>query len=192
MDRGIGQMTATELVTLVEQIVANRSNANMGSNNATGTPQTTTGNAQIVIPTPGKGDESIGGTQGTVTSPLNQAGNASASSPTLGRVNTPGAGGAAPADALLCPHCHQPVILSGSDDRWYAIWVGRRVGWIRGWDRMDCLTQGVSGQAMRYCISEEAARSLFIEKQSTGFARQVPDSVNVDFVVPPGEGQLYP
>ncbi|KAK1234302.1 hypothetical protein PQX77_002499 [Marasmius sp. AFHP31] len=107
-------------------------------------------------------------------------------------VNTPGNAGAAPADVLTCPHCYQPVILSASDGHWYAIWVGRRVGWIRGWDHMDRLTRGVSGQAMRYCISEEAARSLFIEKQMAGLARQVPDGVNVDFVVPPGEGQLFP
>ncbi|KAL0566196.1 hypothetical protein V5O48_015817 [Marasmius crinis-equi] len=98
--------------------------------------------------------------------------------------------GAAPADVLVCPKCGHSLKLPPPEERWYAIWRGRRVGWCKGWKLMDELTRSVKGQQMSYQLSADDARAVFAEKLENNEVEVVHDRlVSFDRVA---DGELFP
>ncbi|KAL0069539.1 hypothetical protein AAF712_003197 [Marasmius tenuissimus] len=173
----------------------NRANANKGkSSEGLNDMITAVLNERLSTNTanPGVGDSSFSASQ-----PPAQQLIAPSSSPQPSAVGVSGSGLSAaslipPATTrLVCPNCNHLVPLAQpADDRWYAVWVGRLVGWVRGSDRANQLTRGVSGQAMQYCHTEAEARSLFLQKQGTGLVRNLPDDYAVNFTMGPADGYL--
>ncbi|KAL0571200.1 hypothetical protein V5O48_010765 [Marasmius crinis-equi] len=103
-----------------------------------------------------------------------------------------GPGGNSTANSIMCCHCHLPVPLNSSDERWYAVWRARRIGWVKGADIISPLTLGVRGAGFKFCASEEAARAAFHTKQVMKATAVLADNEDVSFTLPIESGCLFP
>ncbi|EEB98631.1 hypothetical protein MPER_01827, partial [Moniliophthora perniciosa FA553] len=119
--------------------------------------------------------------------------------PMPGGVTMGGGGGVAvaqagtPAHQLTCHNCGQPVTLPATDNRWYAVYVGTRVGWIRGYAIAHQLTNGVSGNQYQYFSDEQAARNAFLTRRNANAVHVVGPTTGVNYPgVPLNQGWLYP
>ncbi|KAK1224921.1 hypothetical protein PQX77_012161 [Marasmius sp. AFHP31] len=91
---------------------------------------------------------------------------------------------------IVCPKCD--TFVTHPEDRWYTIWCGRAVGWIKGRSCAMQLTLHVEGQGFRHCSTEQAARALYHEKKMSGEVRIVNDGVAAKIVYDADEGVLFP
>ncbi|KAK7458046.1 hypothetical protein VKT23_009956 [Stygiomarasmius scandens] len=62
-----------------------------------------------------------------------------------------------PAATLTCVNCGHAVNLPPPEERWYAVLVGLHVGWVKGWEYMNWLTDRVSGARKQWCADENSA-----------------------------------
>ncbi|KAJ8088027.1 hypothetical protein AAF712_015823 [Marasmius tenuissimus] len=95
-------------------------------------------------------------------------------------------------NSLVCPHCRGEVPLAEAERRWYAVWRGRRIGWVRGSDNLTDITRGVSGAGFKFCANLEAAKAIFLEKQAAKRTSIVTDGVDVSFTLAAEDGVLFP
>ncbi|KAL0058166.1 hypothetical protein AAF712_015173 [Marasmius tenuissimus] len=103
-----------------------------------------------------------------------------------------GQGGSNAISGIVCPTCNNIVNFSAPDSRWYTIYVGRMVGWIRGHGRAIELTRAISGQGFRYSpTGEQGARVYYHQKQQAGQVRVVNDGATYNMVYGIDEGALF-
>ncbi|KAL0575108.1 hypothetical protein V5O48_006858 [Marasmius crinis-equi] len=95
-------------------------------------------------------------------------------------------------NALTCTHCGMPVPLCSGDERWYAVWRARRIGWVKGADIVTDLTLGVRGAGFKFCANEAAARAIYLEKQAMHASAVLPDNTDVSFDLASERGVLFP
>ncbi|KAJ8090816.1 hypothetical protein PM082_024729 [Marasmius tenuissimus] len=95
-------------------------------------------------------------------------------------------------NALVCPHCPGEVPLADAERRWYAVWRGRRIGWVRGSDNLNDITRGVSGAGFKFCASMEVAKAVFLEKQASKRTSVVNDGVDASLMIAAEDGVLFP
>ncbi|KAG7087077.1 hypothetical protein E1B28_013059 [Marasmius oreades] len=118
---------------------------------------------------------------------------ASTSTTTMGPGGTGSYQGGNPLAGVTCPNCQVLIPLQQPpEERWYCSIVGRKIGCIKGWARINDLTRGVSGEQKFYCTSEETARCVFHDKQQAGLTRVVNDGVTVNFTYTVDDGFLFP
>ncbi|EEB89866.1 hypothetical protein MPER_11992, partial [Moniliophthora perniciosa FA553] len=72
-----------------------------------------------------------------------------------------------PTVKLICPKCQHDIQLPPANRQWYRISVGKRIGWVRGWEFVVPLVMGVSSDGYQYFENEESARSSFASHFST-------------------------
>ncbi|KAK7024532.1 hypothetical protein VNI00_016207 [Paramarasmius palmivorus] len=105
--------------------------------------------------------------------------------------------GAADVPATLILHCHkcnEPVTMPPPESRWYAVFAGTRIGWVRGWDKVKMLVLHVPGNKYSSYKTMEDARKAFIY---AFFTRHVEVTVldNKPFLfdpIPQTDGMLFP
>ncbi|KAL0062254.1 hypothetical protein AAF712_010884 [Marasmius tenuissimus] len=118
---------------------------------------------------------------------------APAHSEAVGHARPSSASGSTAASGIVCPSCNSVVTFSQPEDRWYTVWCGHQVGWIKGHSRAMNLTLNVSGQGFRYSpTGEQGARALYHEKQLAGDVHVVDDPFFVNVVYNVDEGALFP
>ncbi|KAK7025438.1 hypothetical protein VNI00_015966 [Paramarasmius palmivorus] len=170
------------------------------------TPATTQGQATggSQIPSPPQGASAAAGTNiplppasANVNNGLNipsiPAGAGGGGGTVLAAAQTNVPGGIGAANSLLCPHCGHNVILPPTDSRWYAVYVGTRVGWVKGYGVAHNLTNGVSGNAWQHYNDEQSARSAFLARHAQNDVRVVGPTHGTNYpAVPPNNGWLYP
>ncbi|KAK7021332.1 hypothetical protein VNI00_017434 [Paramarasmius palmivorus] len=77
-------------------------------------------------------------------------------------VANPSAADVPPTLVLHCTKCNEPVTMPPPENRWYAVFAGMRVGWVRGWDRVKTLVLHVPGNKYSSYKTMEDARKAFI------------------------------
>ncbi|EEB96525.1 hypothetical protein MPER_04328 [Moniliophthora perniciosa FA553] len=75
----------------------------------------------------------------------------------------PGLTSAPTAARQLCEQC-RAASLEKIPDRWYVVWSGLRVGWVKGLDLAKELTYGIPENDWRYFPSERQARAAFLAR----------------------------
>ncbi|KAL0057727.1 hypothetical protein AAF712_015619 [Marasmius tenuissimus] len=104
-----------------------------------------------------------------------------------------GGSGSNTISGIICPTGHNVVDLPAPNNRWYTIFVGKKVGWIRGHACALELTRNVSGQGLCYSpVGEQGAHAYYHEKQQAGEVRVVDDGVAVNMTYGVEEGALFP
>ncbi|KAL0565768.1 hypothetical protein V5O48_016253 [Marasmius crinis-equi] len=99
----------------------------------------------------------------------------------------------APLQGTVCSNCNYLIPTAQRPaDRWYAIIVGRKVGWIKGWGFANDLTSSVSGRLKMYCQNEEMARSMFHDRQMAKAVRVVTDADDIQLAYTYQQGVLFP
>ncbi|KAK7027417.1 hypothetical protein VNI00_015253 [Paramarasmius palmivorus] len=73
----------------------------------------------------------------------------------------------APTTAITCA-CGRVLTLPTPEDRWYAVTVGLRIGFVKGWDTVKSLVLHVSGNKYYSCESKAAARKVFLFALAAG------------------------
>ncbi|KAL0567069.1 hypothetical protein V5O48_014921 [Marasmius crinis-equi] len=124
------------------------------------------------------------------TTGASAVGSTNQNAPTAAATTAPLPG--APLMGTQCPNCAFLIPAAvHPDDRWYAVLVGRRIGIIKAWHRVNALTSGVSGERKLYCANEDTACRLFHEAQLDGQTRVVTDGTAVTFTYTYQEGILF-
>ncbi|KAK7016774.1 hypothetical protein VNI00_018827 [Paramarasmius palmivorus] len=173
-------------VPLASQIPASSQQASSGGANASGIPFPPPANHHVPANIPG----GSGSTCGATSAAAGFIPGAPAAG-TGGGVAVAGGGGAA--HSLLCPHCGANVVLPPTDSRWYAIFVGTRIGWVRGFAIAHQLTNGVSGNAWQHFNDEQSACAAFLARHGQDNVRVVGPIVGTNYPpVAPNNGWLYP
>ncbi|KAK7021856.1 hypothetical protein VNI00_017203 [Paramarasmius palmivorus] len=98
-----------------------------------------------------------------------------------------------PTTSITCP-CGRVLTLPTPEDRWYAVTVGLRIGFVKGWENVKSLVLHVSGNKYYSCDSKESARKVFLLAMASGNVG-VSNSVDRPVVyspVPRDVGMLFP
>lgn len=99
--------------------------------------------------------------------------------------------------------------MSAPEERWYAIFAGLRIGWVKGWyvlvslllpaqlkleyrDRADPLTHGVSRARMRAFADEGSAMNAFLAAAGASATEVLAGGAASYDPVPAGCGHLTP
>ncbi|KAK7037321.1 hypothetical protein VNI00_011312 [Paramarasmius palmivorus] len=72
-----------------------------------------------------------------------------------------------PTTSITCP-CGRVLSLPTPEDRWYAVTVGLRIGFVKGWETVKTLVLHVSGNKYYSCESKAAARKVFLYALASG------------------------
>ncbi|KAK1216162.1 hypothetical protein PQX77_021215 [Marasmius sp. AFHP31] len=98
----------------------------------------------------------------------------------------------APMLGTVCSNCNYLIPAAQQPaDRWYAIIVGRKVGWIQGWGFANELTGNLSGALKLHCANEQMACEMFHQRQMAGQVRVVPDTSFAPFDYTYQQGVLF-
>ncbi|KAJ8076141.1 hypothetical protein PM082_022126 [Marasmius tenuissimus] len=98
----------------------------------------------------------------------------------------------APMMGQICMNCN--VLIPAPQkplDRWYAIIIGHKVGWIQGWGFANKLTANLSGGLKMHCSNEQMAREMFHKRQLTGQVHTVSDGTSGQFQYTYQQGVLF-
>ncbi|KAK7020634.1 hypothetical protein VNI00_017672, partial [Paramarasmius palmivorus] len=82
-------------------------------------------------------------------------------------VVNPGAQPHGPTTSITCA-CGRVLTLPTPEDRWYAVTVGLRIGFVKGWENVKSLVLHVSGNKYYSCDTKEAARKVFLLAMAAG------------------------
>ncbi|KAK7032403.1 hypothetical protein VNI00_013151 [Paramarasmius palmivorus] len=94
---------------------------------------------------------------------------------------------------MTCPNCGTVITLPPTDTRWYAVYVGTRVGWCRGTTVAQSLTTGVSGNSYQFFGTELQAANAFAARHADNNVHVVGPITGTNYAaVPVGEGWLWP